>query len=70
MLNEAVATTTVAKKVVYTVTDRGDRHFWTRIGVAVVNRDGSLTVRLDAVPVNGTLQIRDDDPSRRLGGAE
>jgi hypothetical protein len=28
-----------------------------RIGVACINRDGSINVRLDAVPVNGTLYI-------------
>lgn len=51
------------KKAVYTVIDRvdgeGKRSFWVRIGVAFVNRDGSFTVRLDALPVNGSLQIRE-----------
>lgn len=32
---------------------------WTHIGVAFVNRDNSLNVVLDAVPVNGHLHIRD-----------
>ena len=57
----------VVKKAVFTVTERGDRSYWTRIGAAFTNKDGSLTVRLDAVPVNGTLQIRDEDPTRRFG---
>ncbi len=52
-----------SKKAVYTVIDRGEgeahRAFWVRIGAAFVNRDGSFTVRLDALPVNGVLQIRD-----------
>jgi hypothetical protein len=51
------------KKAVYTVIDRVDgeskRSFWLRIGAAFVNRDGSFTVRLNALPVNGSLQIRD-----------
>jgi hypothetical protein len=51
------------KKAVYTVIDRvdgeGKRSFWLRIGAAFVNRDGSFTVRLNALPVNGSLQIRD-----------
>jgi len=55
------------KKAVYTVIDRidgeGKRSFWVRIGAAFVNRDGSFTVKLDALPVNGSLQIR-DWPSR------
>ena len=49
-------------KIVYTITERGDRSFWTRIGVAYVNRDGSLNVKLEAVPVNGTMQVRDWTP--------
>jgi hypothetical protein len=46
-------------KVVYTINERGEKSYWTRIGVAYVNRDGSLNVKLDAVPVNGTMQVRD-----------
>jgi len=51
-------------KLAYTIVKRDDdRTFWVRIGAAFVNRDGSLTVRLDAVPVNGQLHIRDYQPS-------
>lgn len=65
------------KKAVYTVIDRHDgetkRSFWVRIGAAFVNRDGSYTVKLDALPVNGTLQVRDwttrEDWLRREGAA-
>jgi len=49
-------------KVVYTITERGDKSFWTRIGVAYVNRDGSLNVKLDAMPVSGSLHVRDWTP--------
>jgi hypothetical protein len=71
MMNEAAAPgATTARKIVYTVTEKGEKSFWTRIGVAFSNRDGSLTVKLDAVPVNGTLQIRDEDFTRRNGGAQ
>ena len=42
----------------YTVTERAGRTFWTRIGVAFTNKDGSITVRLDAVPVTGKLCLR------------
>ncbi len=46
-------------KAVYTVVDRGPgKAFWTRVGVGFVNRDGSLNLKLDALPVNGTLQVR------------
>jgi hypothetical protein len=71
MMNEAVATgATTVRKIVYTVTEKGEKSFWTRIGMAFTNKDGSLTVRLDAVPVNGMLQIRDEDFGRRNGGAQ
>ncbi len=62
---------TIQKKLVYAVTEKGERTFWTKVGVGFVNRDGSLTLRLDAMPINGTLQVRDEDTSRRAasGGA-
>lgn len=46
---------------VYTVVDRegGGRSYWTKIGTATTNRDGSLSIKLDALPVNGSLQVRD-----------
>lgn len=55
-------------KVVYTITERGDKSYWTRIGVAYTNRDGSLNVKLDAVPVNGTMQVRDWTPREEQAG--
>jgi hypothetical protein len=52
-------------KTVYTVVDRGGKSFWVRVGVGFTNRDGSLNLRLDAIPVNGTLQVRDWEPHDR-----
>jgi len=53
-------------KAVYTVVDRGQgKSFWVRIGVGFTNRDGSLNLRLDAIPVNGTLQVREWEPYDR-----
>jgi hypothetical protein len=48
-------------KFVYTVVENknGGKSFWVKIGVAFTNRDGSLTVRLDALPLNGTMQVRE-----------
>ena len=47
-------------KTVWTIVERGaGRSYWTKVGVGFVNRDGSLTLRLDAVPINGSLQVRD-----------
>jgi hypothetical protein len=45
---------------VYSVVERSKgRRSWVRIGTAFQNRDGSLTIRLDAVPLSGQLQVRD-----------
>jgi hypothetical protein len=48
---------------VYTIVERGERgvakSYWSKVGIGFVNRDGSITLKLDALPVNGTLQIRD-----------
>lgn len=54
------------RKEVFTVIDKGDnaKGWWVRVGTAFVNRDGSLSVVLDALPVNGRLQIRDPLPKR------
>lgn len=49
---------------------------WVKVGVAFVNRDGSMNLYLDAFPIGtNKLQVREDDrvpPSapRRNGGLE
>lgn len=50
--------------VVYTIVERerDKKKFWVRIGAAFRNRDGSLNAFLDAVPVNGTMHIREAKP--------
>jgi hypothetical protein len=53
-------------KTVYTIVERAPgKSFWVRVGVGFTNRDGSLNLRLDAIPVNGQLQVRDWEPERR-----
>jgi hypothetical protein len=49
-------------KIAYVVTQRGTNKYWTRIGVAFVNRDGSFNVKLDAIPVTGEIHVRDYVP--------
>lgn len=50
-------------QAVYTVVPKPEgRDLWLRIGSAFPNRDGSLTVFLDAVPISGRLQIREYQP--------
>lgn len=56
-------------KVVYTVVEREKgKSFWVKLGVGFVNHDGSLNLKLDAVPVNGTLQVRDWEPREERAG--
>jgi hypothetical protein len=60
---------TKTMKAVFTVVERAPgKSYWTRIGVGFVNRDGSLNLRLDALPINGTLQVRDWEPMDRSAG--
>ncbi len=47
-------------KVVYIVAERPGHKQWIRVGAAFVNKDGSLNVRLDALPLTGVLHIRDE----------
>ena len=51
-------------RTAFALTERNDKTYWTKIGIAYVNKDGSLTCKLDALPVSGTLQIRSEDTSR------
>jgi hypothetical protein len=60
-------------KAVYTIVEKeGSKSIWVRIGWAHVNQDGSYNLSLDALPVNGKLQVRDwvprDDWAPRNNG--
>ncbi len=58
-------------KMVYTIVERGaNKAHWVRVGVGFVNQDGSINLKLDAIPTNGTLQIREWEPrdERSSGG--
>lgn len=52
-------------KEIYTITEvpaaegREAKNRWTKIGIAFVNKDGSINCFLDAYPANGKLHIRD-----------
>ena len=55
-------------KLAYVITTRNGKNFWNRVGVAFVNNDGSINVKLEAMPVNGEIQIRDYVPREELSG--
>lgn len=49
--------------------EKDERNNWVKIGVAFVNKDKSINVQLDALPVNGMLHIRKpkDKPEGKEG---
>jgi hypothetical protein len=51
-------------KEVYTIVKGGAKDFWQKIGRACPNEDGSWNVYLNALPLNGVLNIRDPKPRR------
>ena len=54
---------------VYALVERENaKTIWLRVGTAFVNKDGSLNVYLEAVPLAGKLQIR--KPSERPKAGE
>jgi hypothetical protein len=54
--------TQTRKKDVYTIISREDaKPYWLKIGTAFNNRDGSINVKLNALPINGILHIREAD---------
>jgi len=50
-----------ARKDVFTIIDKGEgnKAFWCKVGSAWENGDGSWNIVLDALPVNGKLNMRD-----------
>ncbi len=55
-------------KTVFTIVEgrkEPEKKFWVRIGAAFEDQDGSTTVYLDALPVNGMLQIRQENNRRQ-----
>ena len=47
------------KRVLCPVTGKDGKTHWMRMGFAYLNRDNSINVYLDGLPVNGRLQVRD-----------
>ena len=64
----AAETPAKTRREVFVVNERpsseGTRSWWTKIGHCYENRDGSWTVRLEALPLTGNLQIRDPQADR------
>ena len=54
---------------IYTIVEKQNlsKGIWLEIGVARENRDGSLSGKLDALPANGTIHIREYEQSKNNG---
>ncbi len=50
---------------VFGIKQRGEQSYWTRIGVAFVNRDGSLSVQLEFIPSDPDISIHIREPRAR-----
>jgi hypothetical protein len=52
--------------------DGKKKSYFVRIGVGYVNQDGSINLKLNALPVNGTIHVRNhesqEERERRFGG--
>jgi hypothetical protein len=49
---------------------KGGGTIWTRAGNAVVNKDGSLNVWLDVLPLDGRLHVRETAEKRATAPSE
>ena len=64
-MNATQTTPTTKKqrpKTIYNLVEKDGQTTWTPIGVAWINRDGSLNCTLDVMPKEGKLHIRDSKP--------
>ncbi len=54
---------------IFTVVEKpgASKGIWLEIGVATENRDGSISGKLDCLPVNGSIQVRPWEPRRKDG---
>jgi len=52
--------------VAYNIIDRPGmkNRIWSRVGTAWLNRDGSINVLLDSLPLGGKVNLRPDDRER------
>ena len=74
MLEDTNTNTNRRKKVLCPIEGKGGKTYWRWFGTAYVNKDNSINLYLDGLPVNGKLHVRDweDDDEygrRREGGA-
>ena len=48
----------------------GEKRYWPRLGIAFANRDGSINLILEALPLGtNRLQVREEKPPAERGSA-
>jgi hypothetical protein len=64
MMEATYAAKPSTRLAVYSIVEREgmDKSFWTKVGAAFKNRDGSYNIHLDALPCNGKLHMREPEP--------
>ena len=51
-----------ARKEIFGIVERNESSFWTRIGVAFENRDGSWNLKFDYVPARPDVKLQLREP--------
>jgi hypothetical protein len=64
--------TTKKQRVVYAIIEKPHlkKAAWMKLGIAHVNQDQSINVYLDALPMGGKLQIREEEVKPRYNRDE
>ena len=55
------------RKEIFGIVERNESSFWTRIGVAFENRDGSWNLRFDYWPSRPEVRVQLREPREREG---
>jgi hypothetical protein len=60
------------QRVVYAIVEKPHlkKAVWMKLGIAHINQDQSINVYLDALPMGGKLQIREEEVKPRWGSNE
>ena len=56
---------TSPRKEIFGIVERNEASFWTRIGVAFENRDGSWNLKFDYLPSRPDVKVQLRDPKER-----
>lgn len=64
--------TTKKQRNVYAIVEKPGfkKAFWVKLGIAHINHDQSINVYLDALPLGGKLQIREEEVRPRHAGSD